>query len=169
MNYGFGYNYSWWFPVIFFIFNYGLNIMFKHNFRSRFNTVPYIKIYTELSKVLFYLLLLISLFTKLQSIVFIVVGTIIYLSGLVIYISAMYYFAINEYDKPVTSGIYKFSRHPVYLGFFIMFFGVFIATLNIFVLITNILLAIVSYKIAKQEEKDCINLYSTDYEKYRIN
>ena len=166
MSYGFGYNYSWWYSIIFLIFNYGLNIMFKHNFRNRFNNVPYLKFYTEISQVSFYLLLILSLFVKLKSVILVIVGSLIYLLGLGIYISSMYFFAINEYNKVVTSGVYKLSRHPVYLGFFIMFFGVFISTLNIFVLILNALLGIASYKIALQEEKDCLNNYNFEYKKY---
>ena len=82
--------YSWWYIVIFFIFNYGLNILFQHNFRIRFNKVPYIKFYSELNQIFFYLLLVFSIFIKLKSILFIIIGSGIYLVGLSIYISAMY-------------------------------------------------------------------------------
>ena len=167
MNYGVGYNYSWWYPVIYLIFSYGLNILFQQNFRIRFNRIPSAGFYSNLNLVLFYLLLILSLFVKLESNLYVVFGSGVYLVGLSIYISAMYNFAIAEHNKPVTKGAYRLSRHPVYLGFFIMFFGVFISTLNLFILAFNISIAIISYRIAVKEEEECLKAYTFEYSDYK--
>ncbi|MBN1253012.1 MAG: DUF1295 domain-containing protein [Bacteroidales bacterium] len=168
MEYGFGIFFSWWFTVIFLIFNYGLNFLFQTNFRYRFNKVPHLKFYSRLNTIFFYILLIFSSIIKLHFSINFIIGIVIYILGMLLYISSMYYFAINEFDKPVTSGVYKISRHPLYLGFFIIYLGVFIATLNIFVLILNIVISFISYKIAIQEEIDCENMYMKEYQQYKL-
>ena len=78
----------------------------------------------------------------------------------------MFYFAISEYNQPVTERIYKLSRHPVYLSFIIISIGISMAGASIILSIIAILHFITSYFIAKEEEKQCIEVYGESYLNY---
>jgi methanethiol S-methyltransferase len=72
----------------------------------------------------------------------------------------------NKNKNFVTSGIYKFSRHPQYLGFILIVFGWLIDWPT---LITLIFAPILTYKYVKvclTEEKEILAKYP-DYQKYK--
>ena len=56
------------------------------------------------------------------------VGLPIYLGGLIFDVLATITFARTSPDKPNTEGIYQISRHPMYLGFVLIYVGVGIAS-----------------------------------------
>ena len=54
-------------------------------------------------------------------------GLFIYLVGLVIEIIALHNFATTPTDKPVTKGVYRISRNPMYIGEILINSGIGIA------------------------------------------
>jgi len=138
----------------------------KHNI-SKFVKTPRIKYITEANYVLYYGFLIFSIFIPIKpgTAVF-YFGTGVFIVGLLLYTGSMFYFAISEYDKPVTERIYKISRHPVYVSFFLICIGISIAGVSIILSIVAILHFITSYFIAKEEEKQCIEVYGESYLNY---
>ena len=66
----------------------------------------------------------------------------------------------------ITSGIYKITKHPIYLGLLLISFGILINDISIYKLILTIsLLIVISIKIII-EEKYLINKY-TAYKSYK--
>ena len=66
---------------------------------------------------------------------------------------------LSPFPKPinnsnlVTSGIYRFTRHPMYYSLILISFGVFITKLSIYYLFLSISLAlIIKFKIALEEQ-----------------
>jgi protein-S-isoprenylcysteine O-methyltransferase Ste14 len=119
-----------------------------------------------LYQISYFIFLFVTLFISLEINFGFFIGLFIYLIGLGIYISAIYYFAVNEWDKPVTSGIYSLFRHPVYFGFVLIMFGTAIAGKSLLLLVLAAIIGYLSFRVAKQEEKDCLVQYKDDYRKY---
>jgi len=94
------------------------------------------------------------------------IGLPVFLVGLLILAVATVNFATTPAEKPVTQGIYYFSRHPLYLSMFIIYIGTGIATAswvffllgiaNIFWIRTEVLV----------EERYCLEKYSDFYREY---
>ncbi len=93
-------------------------------------------------------------------------GLVIFLIGLGVLITATINFTAAPFDKPITHGIYHYSRHPMYLATFLIFLGTSIATAswvffllgiaNIFWMRTELLV----------EERYCLKRYSDTYSEY---
>ena len=167
MQFEFGLSGAWWFSLIYIIFAYGLWFIFPKFVQIRFSKTPEIKYVNTIYKYSYILLLLSGIFIPFEINFNFYIGIVLYICGLVIFIMAIFYFSINEIDLPVSSGIYKYSRHPVYLGFFIMWLGVAVATFHILILILILILGFLSYQIALGEEKQCLKLYGNDYVEYK--
>jgi len=167
MQFGFGVYGAWWFSLIYIIFAYGLWLIFPKFVQIRFSRIPFVKYISNGYKYTYILLLLSTIFILFQLNNYFYIGIILYISGLIIFISAIFFFSINEIDLIVSSGIYKYSRHPVYLGFFVMWLGVSVLTLNLITFILTVTLGILSYKIAEKEEEICIQKYGNEYKMYQ--
>jgi protein-S-isoprenylcysteine O-methyltransferase Ste14 len=69
-------------------------------------------------------------------------------------------------EKPITKGIYRFSRHPAYLGGFLLYFGIGIASAS-WVYILLALAWIIMWGIAvPSEEQSLLKKYGDAYRKY---
>ena len=73
----------------------------------------------------------------------------------------------NAKGKLVTTGIYRYVRHPQYLGFLLITLGMNVWWLTIITLALWPVLAIVYYKLAKIEEKDAEEKFGEEYLKYK--
>jgi protein-S-isoprenylcysteine O-methyltransferase Ste14 len=91
---------------------------------------------------------------------------LIYLSGMLITIIATLNFATTPVNKPVTKGIYTFSRNPMYVGESLINISIGIACVSwIFFLVTGIL-AIFEHNIVVSEERFCLKKYGGAYRDY---
>ena len=85
-----------------------------------------------------------------------------FISGILVIAS----WAASPRGKPVTTGLYRYSRHPMYVTAFIFFLGVSIATASwVFLLFTFLLIA-ASFYYAPLEEDSCLTQYGDVYREY---
>lgn len=69
--------------------------------------------------------------------------------------------------KLTTTGIYAYSRNPMYLSFYLIFFGEFLLFPNIG-LLASLIVAFVAFSLTiRKEEKFLISHYGKEYEDYR--
>jgi len=75
-------------------------------------------------------------------------------------------FHTTPVDKPVTGGVYRISRHPMYVGDILIDTGISIACLSwIFLLL--VIIVVISYSHAvTAEERICLNQYGDEYKEY---
>jgi protein-S-isoprenylcysteine O-methyltransferase Ste14 len=94
------------------------------------------------------------------------IGFILYLVGMIFVVMAIIGFATTPADKPVTKGIFRISRNPMYIGGIRIFLGIALISLSwiyaIFVLIWVILII----KSIKKEEAECLKKYGDAYYDY---
>jgi len=158
----------WLFTGVFLLLNTGFIILFpKHNI-GRFIKMPKVNLYTKLNQISYYLLFVLSVFIPIKTgTILFYVGLFLFVSGVLLYATALFYFAISEYDLPVTRGIYKFSRHPVYLSFFVINLGMILVSSSLIVFIIAFLHFYALVFIIKEEEKLCAKQYGKNYSEYR--
>ena len=76
-------------------------------------------------------------------------------------------FTIGDKPKLITTGIYRYIRHPGYLAYFAEAFGIFFIIPNLITLALLIYTCIVIYGHTLEEEQKLIKIYGEEYERYR--
>lgn len=94
------------------------------------------------------------------------IGLAIFLSGLVTIIIATVNFATTPINEPVTRGVYRYSRHPIYAALILIYLGASIASASwVFLLVTIIWTVLFSISV-KDEERYCLARYGPAYREY---
>lgn len=158
---------TWLLSVIYLVISTGLVFLIpKHNI-PKFIKVPKIKYINQANYVLYYGFIALSIFIPLQmGTLMFYVGIAFFGLGILLYFVSIFYFAISEYDKPVTEKIYQISRHPVYLSFFLIGIGISLAGVSWVLIIVVTFHFATTIRIIKEEEKSCIKMYGKEYEDY---
>jgi len=95
------------------------------------------------------------------------IGLPICLVGLSTFTMVIVTFAITPIDdEPLTKGLYRFSRHPMYVTQLVMFIGVGIASASWLFLLFTIVYTILSVICAGPEERFCLEKYGDSYREY---
>ena len=138
--------------------------------RSPSTTVPLSKnekIIDILVVVIMVLLVIYSIFLPLQ------LGTAWFYVGLCVFALAFITGAIIAVNwlttppsEPVTKGIYRYSRHPIYLVQALMFIGIGIISASWVFILLSVVRAIATFIIAIPEERFCLEKYGNIYQEY---
>lgn len=95
------------------------------------------------------------------------VGLPIALVGTVTYIMTIASFVITPLsEEPITTGLYHYSRHPMYITQLVMFIGVGIASASWLFLLITIVYSALGFTYASSEEQMCLEKYGDAYSKY---
>ena len=73
----------------------------------------------------------------------------------------------NTKTTLVTDGIYKFSRNPAFVGFYLMFVGLFLTYSNIISLIVLAMNFVAFHLLILQEERHLLTLFGNEYARYK--
>jgi protein-S-isoprenylcysteine O-methyltransferase Ste14 len=126
------------------------------------------------NKILSYLLVILMFVSFIYSIfmplklgtIWFYIGLIVYLAGLVLIVITMINFAATPMNKPVTKGVYRYSRNPMFIGWFLLYFGIAIACISwIYIVITVLFILITAY-LSPFEEAITLEHYGKAYEEY---
>ena len=108
-----------------------------------------------------------SVFLPLQ------IGTIWFYAGLPVFILgltfmtfATYTFITTSVDQVITKGVYRFSRHPMYLATFLIFLGSGIAAGSWVFLFFSVISFLCFHQEALIEERYCLDKYGSGYQEY---
>ena len=93
-------------------------------------------------------------------------GFPICLVGEVVFTIAVLEFLKTPIDKPLTRGIYRFSRHPMYVAIYLIFIGVGIASASWIFLAYSIFYIVLQSILAIPEERFCLDKYGDAYSEY---
>ena len=95
------------------------------------------------------------------------VGFPISMVGLIAYTAVIVSFATTQLDsEPLIKGIYRYSRHPMYITQLVMFIGVGIACASWVFLLFAIVYSLLSFIYAITEERYCLEKYGDAYREY---
>jgi protein-S-isoprenylcysteine O-methyltransferase Ste14 len=95
-------------------------------------------------------------------------GLPIFAMALVISIAAIFNTASTPEDKPVTKGIYRISRHPIYLSGFLMYTGMGLACASWVVLLCAVLWIGIWSVLVPEEERFLIEKFGDAYREYSM-
>ncbi len=122
-----------------------------------------------LSKFIYFPAVLYSVFLPLKlGSVWFYVGFPVALLGLVGSVLVLVDWARTPAGEPVVSGIYRFSRHPMYVTMFLLLLGVSIACVSwVFLLFTIIFgVGVTRPFFVKVEEAECLGHFGVAYREY---
>jgi len=120
-----------------------------------------------LGMVLLVLAGLYSIFLPLRlGTVWFYVGLAIYLLGLGMLATAMVNVATTPLGHTFAGGMYRYSRHPLYVSMFIMWVGVSVASASWLFLLLSVLVMGLEASQAVAEERGCLELYGDEYRQY---
>jgi protein-S-isoprenylcysteine O-methyltransferase Ste14 len=123
----------------------------------------------SLSKIIYFPAVIYSVFLPLElGTIWFYVGLPITLVGLVGSIVVLMDWAITPAGKPVTRGLYRYSRHPMYVTGIFVFLGVSILSASwIFLLFTIIFgVGVTRPYFIRIEEAQCLGHYVAAYREY---
>ena len=86
--------------------------------------------------------------------------------GLILYTIVWVNVTTSPPDKPITKGLYHYSRHPMYVTFPLIFIGMSIATTSWLFLVLSITLIITHFYNGTVEERECLEAYGKAYQEY---
>jgi len=90
----------------------------------------------------------------------------IYLVGIIMFLSAIITVAKTPMGQIFSQGMYRFSRHPMYLSFLIIFVGVSVASASwVFLLLSVGWMIFLVHQITA-EERGCIEIFRDEYQEY---
>jgi len=119
------------------------------------------------SKIIMLSVFIYSIFLPLQlGMIWFSIGLPIYLLGLILQTIAWVNVATSPVDKPVTKGLYRYSRHPMYVTLPLIFIGTGIASASWLFLLLSIILIITHFYNAIPEEHECLEAYGNAYREY---
>lgn len=94
------------------------------------------------------------------------IGFSVFLIGVLVLSWSTYDFMTTPLDKIIQKGIYKYSRHPMYLATFLICLAVGIATLSSLFILLSLLIMICFHYEAILEEKCCLEQFGKLYKSY---
>src|SRR4030066_852476 len=119
------------------------------------------------SKFTYFAAVIYSVFLPLKlGTIWFYVGLPITLIGLVGNMITVVNWVNTPAGKPVTTGLYRFSRHPIYLTEVLLLLGVSIASTSWVFLLFPIIIGVGAVYFIKMEEAQCIGHYGNAYREY---
>jgi len=120
-----------------------------------------------LASVLTYVLLFYSIFVPLQlHTAWFYVGVAVLLPGLVAFLIASVNVAATPPGEPFVKGVYRLSRHPLYLFSLVTFLGAGIAAASWLFLLITASLAVLFPIYVDAEDQDCLQRFGDPYREY---
>lgn len=94
------------------------------------------------------------------------VGLAIYLVGIVMFLSSIITVAKTPMGQIFSQGMYRYSRHPLYLSFLITFVGISVTSASWLFLLLSMGWMVFPFSQVSSEEKGCIESLGVKYREY---
>ena len=108
-----------------------------------------------------------SIFLPLRlGTVWLYVGLPIFALALVVMLITTHNFATTPVGEPVTKGIYRISRHPIYLSGFLLYIGIGVACASWVIMLCGVLWIVLWSIVVPAEERFCCEKYGDAYREY---
>jgi len=108
-----------------------------------------------------------SIFLPLQiGTVWLYVGLPIFTLALVMTLITTHNFATTPLGEPVTKGIYRISRHPIYLSGFVLYIGMGVACASWVIILCGVLWLVMWRIVVPAEERFLLEKYGDSYREY---
>lgn len=119
----------------------------------------------QLSNVAIFVYLL-FLSVKLVPLWVFVLGLVVYLAGVILLTVSVVNYAAPSESGINQNGLYKLSRNPMYVAYFVLFIGCALMTQSAILLAFVLVFQISAHWIIRSEERWCIRKFGTEYLSY---
>jgi len=168
---------AWIFVLVWLLFNAADPnwLVRSRDFRALFKKSSVIPTYNKTEKVINISSLIIivpffiySIFLPLQlGTAWFFVGIAVFLSGLAIWEIAGIPWISTPIEEPVTTGLYRYSRHPLYIGLMLQFVGMGVVSASWIFLLTALVWTVLQiFLLIGAEERFCLEKYGDAYREY---
>lgn len=103
-------------------------------------------------------------FTSLKP--FIYAGSVLYAIGMAAFYASIYSFAVTPPDKPLTAGVYRFSRNPMYVSASMVFSSICMMTANPVLIPYLVVLLVLQHFMILAEERICSKKFGPEFHEY---
>ena len=125
------------------------------------------KIFASSSKLLLFPAMVYSIFLPMKlGTAWFYVGLPITLIGLIAYTIVLVNWATTPLDNQVSRGLYRYSRHPMYVTMFVFLLGLGIVTASWVLLLLFIVFVVGCVVFVNVEEQGCLQKYGGSYREY---
>jgi len=125
------------------------------------------KIFASSSKLLLFPAMVYSIFLPMKfGTAWFYVGLPITLIGMVAYTIVLVNWATTPLDNQVSRGLYRYSRHPMYVSMFVFLLGLGIVTASWVLLLLFIIFVVGCVVFVNVEEQSCLDKYGDAYREY---
>jgi len=93
-------------------------------------------------------------------------GLAIYIVGVAIFLSAIIVAAKTPINQVFSQGMYRYSRHPLYLSFLFIFLGIGVASASWLFLLLLMVWMIFPISQITSEEQGCLEIFGVEYQEY---
>jgi protein-S-isoprenylcysteine O-methyltransferase Ste14 len=148
------------------IFRYDIKALFqKSTYSLSYNKTE--KTIDKLGTTVWIILFIYSIFLPLPlGTPWLYAGIALFAAGFIITEIAGAPWYTTPFDEPVTRGLYRYSRHPIYIGVFVQYIGIGVASASgLFLLLVVIQIAL-SIPVVPAEERFCLDKYGDAYREY---
>ena len=168
-----GWSYGWWFSVAFGLVNLFFILKYPRHFLKRLLKFPSFE--SKFEKVISFTSVIVFMRGMMIYTIFVVIdplktwfflGLPIFLTGLVFYIAAMKAYAETDINVPVTTGVYKITRHPMQIFSILMWIGVGMASTSWIILVICLAQPVLTFPFLKCQERFCLQKYGDEYAVY---
>jgi protein-S-isoprenylcysteine O-methyltransferase Ste14 len=148
------------------IFRYDIKAMYRKGAASpRYSKSE--KTINNLGTVVWVILFIYSIFLPLPlSTSLLYAGVALFVVGLIIIEIAKTPWVKTAVDEPITTGLYHYSRHPIYIGVFVQYIGIGIAAASGLFLLLIVVQIALSVTVVPTEERFCLEKYGNAYREY---
>jgi protein-S-isoprenylcysteine O-methyltransferase Ste14 len=162
---------AWCFIVPYLLVTYGLTYIVVDRKAALFIWPEYTDVERRvmpISMSVLLLLIIYSIFLPLKlGTMWFYMGLVIYLLGMLFVLLATFGFSNTSTDKPVTNGVFRYSRNPMYFGFLLIYVGTGIASASWLVLVFALVIAVLqNYFMIPAEERMCLEKFGNKYQAY---
>jgi protein-S-isoprenylcysteine O-methyltransferase Ste14 len=117
--------------------------------------------------IVFFIMIIYSIFLPLElGSVWFYAGLAVYVLGFIISIAALFSIAATKPGEPFTTGMYRYSRHPISLGTSLPMIGAGIASASWLFLLLSVILMVISHFLAINEESSTTKKFGDAYKEY---
>ena len=121
----------------------------------------------NMMRIVFFAMIIYSIFVPLKlGTLWFYAGLTVYLLGFIISTAALFSIGATKPGEPFTTGIYRYSRHPIALGTLLPMIGVGVVSASWLLLLFSVVLIVISYFLALAEESATAEKFGAAYKEY---
>jgi len=118
--------------------------------------------------VLNYGIIVYAIFVPLQmGTIWFYAGSVIFVLSITLMTVAFSNYASTSSDEPVTKGLYKISRNPIYVSLILAITGIGIAAASWIIILLVMVYVIITHQLVLAEERHCLETYGEPYHEFK--